>query len=107
MHDGVRDISNRIKKSNLLYVIGDFNKPDNRWEMTNTSDAQDNSACFSFSHYAPICTSVVNTDFINGMNSNGLFEMNGIVNQFGRQLDLVMGNPERSHGSTPTPVGKI
>ena len=92
LYDSVRDTSNRIKESDLLYVIGSFNKHDIRWELTNTSDTEDSSPCFTFSHYAAICNSVANTDFINGMNSNRLFQLNGIVNQFGRQLDLVFAN---------------
>ena len=41
LHDSVREISNRIKESDLLHVFGDFNKPDIRWELTNTSEATD------------------------------------------------------------------
>ena len=79
-------------RSDLLYVFGDFNKPDIRWELTNTSEATDCSPCYSVMHYAPLCNSVANTDFVDGLHSTGLFQLSGIANQSGRQLDLVFAN---------------
>nr|XP_049466580.1 uncharacterized protein LOC125907553 [Anopheles coluzzii] len=43
-------------------------------------------------HYAPLCNSVANTDFVDGLHSTGLFQLSGIANQSGRQLDLVFAN---------------
>lgn len=77
--EAIKHIAQFSNELDTLIVMGDFNLPSLSWKFVPEDK-----------YYVPIKLSDSSKDFINMLQDMGLFQINGVINDFSKILDLIL-----------------